>query len=215
VAGLSRRECVAVKLIKKCGQVMATTTAYRLWQAPFVHAKMRPLLQNNDLRNVRRVLDVGCGPGVNCRYFAHTDYLGIDVNPNYIQYARRRYGREFLVQDACSFAAPSGPPFDFVLLNSLLHHLDDADTHRLMSNLGPLVDREGHVHIIELVMPKRGAVGRFLACHDRGDYARSWQQWEAIFAAHLRAVVCEPFTIRAMGVVLWNLVYFKGSVKRR
>ena len=45
----------------------------------------------NDVASVRRVLDVGCGPGTNTRYFEHADYLGLDINRGYIESARRRF----------------------------------------------------------------------------------------------------------------------------
>ncbi len=59
-------------------------SVYRLWQAPFASAKLRPLQHDNDLCNARRVLDVGCGPGTNSPVFSHTDYLGLDLNERYI-----------------------------------------------------------------------------------------------------------------------------------
>jgi trans-aconitate methyltransferase len=77
--------------------LMEKTTVYRLWQKPFQNQKFAPLLAHNDFNRVRRVLDVGCGPGTNTRFFANSDYLGIDINPHYIGYARRRYGRTFLI----------------------------------------------------------------------------------------------------------------------
>src|SRR5206468_6323559 len=78
------------------------TLAYRLWQAPFADKKLAPLFAHQDLRSVRRVLDVGCGPGTNTRHFERTGYLGVDINESYIADARRRYGRDFLVADVTS-----------------------------------------------------------------------------------------------------------------
>ena len=46
---------------------MDRVTAYRLWQAPFAEKKLEPLRRHNDLSTIRRVLDVGCGPGTNTR----------------------------------------------------------------------------------------------------------------------------------------------------
>ena len=57
-------------------QVMENPHAYRLWQAPFAEPKFAPVLAHNDLSRVRRVLDVGCGPGTNTHHFAGADYLG-------------------------------------------------------------------------------------------------------------------------------------------
>ncbi len=56
---------------------------YRAWQAPFVQEKLGPILRHNHLACVRRVLDVGCGPGTNAPLFAGVDYVGLDINDRY------------------------------------------------------------------------------------------------------------------------------------
>ena len=63
---------------------------YRMWMAPFAEQKLRPVKENGGVHGVRRVLDVGCGPGTNASHFAHTDYLGMDINPEYIDNAIER-----------------------------------------------------------------------------------------------------------------------------
>src|SRR5512141_493278 len=98
--------------------------AYRAWQAPFVESKLRPLRAHTDLGRVRRVIDVGCGPGTNARHFASMDYTGLDINEGYIADARRRYGRDFRVADVTRFVPGTIEPGDMILLNSLLHHID-------------------------------------------------------------------------------------------
>lgn len=200
-------------MLKLCSRLMANTTAYRLWQAPFAHAKMRPVLRYNDLGAVQRVLDVGCGPGTNCRYFAQSEYLGLDINRDYVDYARGRYRRDFAVQDVCTYRPSDGRQFDFILLNSLLHHLDDDATQGLLSRLRPLLSPGGHVHVIELVLPEQRCFARWLANCDRGDYPRPLRRWQEILTEHFQAVVFEPYAIRMLGVKLWDLVYFKGRPK--
>ena len=69
--------------------LLEQTLVYRAWQAPFVEQKLTPIFEHNDLSRVRRVLDVGCGPGTNTAHFANADYLGVDINERYIRYARR------------------------------------------------------------------------------------------------------------------------------
>ncbi len=66
--------------MKLIAQIMENTQAYRLWQAPFADEKFAPVAAHNDLSRVRRVLDVGCGPGTNTQHFSGADYLGIDRN---------------------------------------------------------------------------------------------------------------------------------------
>ena len=77
---------------------------YRLWQAPFANQKLAPVFRHNDITKVRRVLDVGCGPGTNTTHFANTEYLGIDFNERYIEDARQRYKRAFVVADVTQYS---------------------------------------------------------------------------------------------------------------
>src|SRR3989442_5875128 len=121
------------------------TLAYRLWQAPFPDKKLAPLFAHNDLRVVRSVLDVGCWPGTNTRHFAHADYLGVGINPRYIAYARRRYGPGFRVADVTG-GPDLGARFDCVLVNSFLHHVDDAEAHRILGHLARPLTPDGHLH---------------------------------------------------------------------
>jgi trans-aconitate methyltransferase len=88
--------------------VLDHTDVYRLWQAPFAEQKFAPVLANDDLRRVRRLLDVGCGPGTNTRYFAKVECLGIDFNQRYVESARRGHGRDFVVADVRSYRPTPG-----------------------------------------------------------------------------------------------------------
>jgi SAM-dependent methyltransferase len=193
---------------------MENTHAYRLWQAPFVEMKFAPILAHNDLRQVRRVLDVGCGPGTNTRHFTHTSYLGIDHNPRYLEYAYRRHGRDFLVADVTRWPLAPAARFDFILINSFLHHVDTALARSILSGLGAHLTDDGHVHIIDLVLPEKPSIPRFLARHDRGEFPRPLREWEGIFDDIFERVVFEPLDIPDLGVNLWEMVYFKGRRRR-
>ena len=105
--------------------IMRQPLVYRLWMAPFAEKKFAPIVAHNDIGRVRRVLDVGCGPGTNASHFVGSDYLGIDLNPQYIRDAERRYGcsnerLRFQAQNAATFvAAPADSP-DFLCLSPIL-----------------------------------------------------------------------------------------------
>ena len=186
---------------------------YRLWMAPQIEQKFAPIVKHNDLRRVRRVLDVGCGPGTNADQFRHTDYLGIDWNERYIRDAEKRHTGRFVVGDVEKFAVPSNERFDFILVNSLLHHINDTVTRRLLSHLGGLLAEDGHVHIIELVLPAKASVPHFLARSDRGEFPRPLSVWRQIFSEGYEEVIFEPFDLTARGFPLWNMLYFKGKMK--
>jgi SAM-dependent methyltransferase len=200
--------------VKLHARLMEYTLAYRVWQAPFAERKLAPLFAHNDVQRARRVLDVGCGPGTNTHHFAGADYLGIDFNPAYIESARRRHGREFIVADVTTYQVPADRRFDFILANSLFHHIDDAGTRRILAHLATLLTDDGHVHILDLVLPARPSVSRLLALADRGDYPRPLEQWRELFTAAFEPVVFEPYPLGAAGVTLWNMVHFKGRARR-
>ncbi len=194
-------------------RVMENPTAYRLWQAPVAKAKLAPVLARNDLRAVRRVLDVGCGPGTNTDHFAGIEYLGIDFNERYIETARRRTRRSFVVADVTSYTAKPSDRFDFILVNSLLHHLDTPSATRLLSHLSTLLTDDGHLHIVEAILPERVSVARTLARWDRGAHIRPLAEWRRLIDSILETVDSEPYPIKALGTTLWEMIYFKTRAR--
>lgn len=200
--------------MKLAAGMMDRPLSYRLWQAPFVEQKLAPIFAHNDLRRVRRVLDVGCGPGTNTRHFADAEYLGIDINEEYIEDARRRHNRNFLVADATTFTVPPGERFDFILVNSFLHHIDTPSTRRVLSHLSTLLTEDGHVHVLDLVLPERPWLARLLARCDRGRFPRPLEELRAILEETFEPVVFEPYRLTGLGATLWHMVYFKGQARR-
>jgi trans-aconitate methyltransferase len=200
--------------MKLHARVMENTLAYRVWQAPFAERKLAPLFAHNDVAAARRVLDVGCGPGTNTHHFAGADYLGVDFNPAYIESARRRHGRQFVVADVTTYQVSPDQRFDLILANSLFHHIDDTATQRILAHLATLLSDDGHVHIMDLVLPTTRSVSRFLARADRGDHPRPLEAWRKLFIRAFEPVVFEPYPLGAGGVTLWNMVYFKGRARR-
>ena len=190
--------------------ILDSPSAYRLWQFPFAKSKLLPVVRNNDISEAKRVLDVGCGPGTNSAYFGHTDYLGLDLNPSYIKYARQTYRGEFRVADLRTYLPEGGRQFDFILANSLFHHIDDENTDRILRRLSELLTSDGHVHILDLVLPKERSISRWLARSDRGDYPRPLEVWNEIFSRHFEPVVFEAYPVGSLGLTLWQMVYFKG-----
>ena len=104
--------------------------------------------------------------------------------------------------------------FDFILINSFLHHVDTPSTRGLLSQLGALLTEDGHVHILDLVLPARPSVPRLLARLDRGEFARPLEAWKQMFTETFATEVFEPYALTGLGATLWEMVYFKGRAKR-
>jgi len=70
--------------------LLEQTVVYSLWQAPFAAEKIAPVLLYNDLRDVRRVLDVGCGKGRFARIFREqepeAELWGLDISEEMLRY---------------------------------------------------------------------------------------------------------------------------------
>lgn len=195
--------------------LLEQTAVYSLWQAPFATSKLAPLLAHNNIARARRVLDVGCGPGTNTALFEWAEYLGVDINPKYIAHARAKYKRDFVVADVSSYEEVPTTGYDFILVNSFLHHLDTADNAKILQRLRGWLSPDGYIHLLELVMPGPPAsVGQFLARADRGKFVRPIAEWREIFEAHMEIAVFEPYPMRVMGTTLWNMVYCKARAKR-
>ena len=199
--------------MKLAHSVLEQNAVYRLWQAPFASDKFAPVHAHNDLSRVRRVLDVGCGPGTNTHLFAHSRYLGIDLNPRYIAYARKKFARDFVVANVTTCDVPRDRGFDFILVNSFLHHVDTPAVRRILAHLQTLLTPDGHIHVLDLVLPRGRSVARLLARLDRGDYPRPLEEWRNLFSESFDLVVFEPYALKAMTATLWNMVYCKGRAK--
>jgi SAM-dependent methyltransferase len=186
---------------------------YRLWQAPFAADKLRPVVRQNDLRRARRVLDVGCGPGTNTAWFRDAEYVGIDVNPRYVAWARRRHGREFVVADIRTYAFPEDRKFDLVLVNSFLHHVDEEEARRILGAVSRTLAPGGSAHILDLVLPEERSLARWLARHDRGRFARRLEEWRGLFGSIFDVTLFQPYTLSLLGVPLWKMVYCRGRAR--
>jgi SAM-dependent methyltransferase len=183
---------------------------YAAWQAPFVAQKFAPVERQLRHADIRRVLDVGCGPGTNAPRFAGADYVGVDINDRYLAIARSKYSGRFVTADLEAADLSWLGTFDTILVNSFLHHLPDGSVERILAQLGTLLDAGGKVHILELVLPARPSIGRMMARFDRGKYARPLDSWLSLFGRHFEPVIAEPYMV---GRGLWAMIYFQGRAR--
>lgn len=186
---------------------------YRLWQLPFERQKFAPVRRELAGVDMRSVLDVGCGPGTNAGYFKDVAYVGVDLNPAYIRAARKRFGDRFVVGDASRELPETGAPYDVILVNSLLHHLDDEQVAGTLRGATGLLADGGAIHILDLELPSRKGVARFLAEHDRGDYVRPRDAWRTLLDGLLHVDEFEPYPLGIAGRALWNMFYARGTAQ--
>jgi SAM-dependent methyltransferase len=191
-------------------RILEHPAVYSAWQAPFVSRKFAPVERHLRRQEIRRVLDVGCGPGTNAAWFAGADYVGVDINERYLRIARAKYVGRFVQADLETADLTALGAFDTILVNSFLHHLPDEAVERVLRHLHRLLAPGGVVHILELVLPDRRSIATVMARLDRGRYARPLAAWRDLFEAHFEPVVVEPYQF---GGGLWAMVYFQGRAR--
>ena len=191
-------------------QILSHPAVYRAWQAPFVKQKLALFLANSSIGPDDRVIDIGCGPGTNAGVFAPKGYVGADLSPEYIDDARDRFPEhQFEVWDITK-PGPDLGSFDVALINSVFHHLSDAETLTVLTALPDLMRPGAHIHIIDLVLPQQRSLARTLAKLDRGDYPRSLDHWRSLFGELIDVKMMEPFRVGLFGTRMWDMVYVQG-----
>lgn len=135
----------------------------------FVQAHVRP-------RPGQKLLDLGCGPGNLLGRLGGTDYTGIDINGDYIAQARRRDAAgaaRFLEGPFDDPRLAELAPFDTVIANGLLHHLDDGEVLALLHLARGWLGAGGRLVTLDgCYAPGQGALARFVVSRDRGRHVR-------------------------------------------
>lgn len=157
-----------------------------------------------------RLLDFGCGTGEMAPLFPTEGYVGMDISPIYIAYARKTYGPRFQVMDGKTLGY-ADDAFDEALVAGVFHHLPDEMVRRMAGELERVLRPGGRLLVMEDT-PTRdwwNLPGRFIHLVDRGGHIRTDEQYAALFGERLsleqsypmRSGVCDyrVFSLRVAG----------------
>jgi SAM-dependent methyltransferase len=174
-------------------RVLSGAALYSLVQRLVGAKRSRRLLVSRHVRPVsgERVLDIGCGPGELLDELPAVDYLGLDLNPRYVEAARRRYGDRgsFKCADVREIDVSHEAPFDLVLGIGILHHLDDGDAHTLLRLAASALARGGRMITFDGVfVPGQPRAARWLIERDRGQRVRTVDGYMTLVEHHFASV---------------------------
>ena len=163
-------------------------------------------------RPEHRILDVGCGTGEFAPLFRVPSaerrvpsagggrYLGVDLNAQYIEYARERYGgpgMAFEVVDATQMSFPAHS-FDRAIFVNCMHHFSDDLNRGILREVARVLRPGGRFVLIDMVGDHSGHAQRFFLDRDRGEYLRSLARQMALvgefFAIEREATFDAGFT---------------------
>lgn len=139
-----------------------------------------------------KVLDIGCGPGDILHYLPAVEYLGFDINPQYIQSAQQRFarrGRFFCGDVGLATIEQEAATFDLVLATGVLHHLDDEQAmrlfrlaHQALKPAGRLVTFDG------CFVAGQSKLSRFVVSRDRGQFVRRPDEYRRLAASAFQRI---------------------------
>jgi SAM-dependent methyltransferase len=179
-----------------------STGIYRIFESAAVYERFQRLLGSDAARRrfvrdfvrpvpATRILDIGCGTGAILDHLpADVDYVGYDLNPRYVEEARRRHagrGRFFCARVEEAPEELGG--FDLVLAVAILHHLDDPEAGRLMASAHRHLRPGGFLVTLDPVChPGQSPIARLLVVLDRGRRVRTPEEYRSLAAARFASV---------------------------
>ena len=94
--------------------------------------------------------------------------------------------------------------FDYIIINSVFHHLNDLSATRLTRNLAAYLNPEGSIIVVDHIYnEKLNYINKLLLKYDRGSYSRTEASFRKIFEDFI-IVSYHEFFIRAGPLVLWS-----------
>ena len=183
-----------MKIAERLSSVLKIPAAYRLFRWLVGGKSSWKIYLTEYVKPVpgEKILDLGCGPADVLSYLPAVSYTGLDISPEYIRSAEKRFGARghFLCGDAGLATIQAAPDhFDLVLATGVIHHLDDAEAanlfdlaRRVLRPAGRLITYDG------CYVPQQSRLARWLLARDRGKFVRTRDDYLQLASAHFAQV---------------------------
>lgn len=139
----------------------------------------------------QKIVDIGCGPGSIVRLLPEgVKYVGFDISEEYVSSARKRFESDpskiFLVgvaEDYVDHLPVQMQGADLVIINGLLHHLDDNEALTALKLARASLAPEGKLVCLEACfLVSQAPMARWVLKKDRGKNVRTEPEWKKLIA---------------------------------
>ena len=174
-------------------KILASSWAYTLFKRALGNRRAYEWM-NREFWRVQpgqKVVDIGCGPGIVLRFLPEDiEYVGFDVSEEYIRHAREAHAgnprRTFLVGNSEAFVKQlpeSMADADLVLINGVLHHLDDDEALTALRLARACLRPGGRLVSYEnCLLRSQAPLARWIVSKDRGRNLRYESEWKVLFS---------------------------------
>lgn len=183
-------------------------------RSPVLHRTVRLLinwvdisasaLKGLDVKPGERILDVGCGIGMNGSFSGRgIRYVGIDLDHRMLRYAARRHHQGAFLQVRIPRLPFRSKSFDKALVVNVFHHLSDEEAGGLCQELERLVT--GLILIVDADPEVSNPFQKFLLSLDPGKNFRGLQGRVGQISPHLKVLKTKRVTTPSGSVRLYFL----------
>jgi ubiquinone/menaquinone biosynthesis C-methylase UbiE len=141
---------------------------------PFFHNGFKgrkKIIKKLKITSKEKIIDIACGVGTFSTLIPG-EYTGVDINPEFVKFAKRKYKKNFLVADATNLKMFNDKFFDKALVIDCLHHLSDDKVKKILEETSRITKNK--ILIIDVSEQTRNNfIGSFLLKMDVGKFTRN------------------------------------------
>ncbi len=158
-----------------------------------------------------KILDVGCGTGTYSDLFEANNYFGIELDSNYIQYAKQYKKRNFTRANALHMPFRN-KTFGAVYVIAIFHHLSTSDTTDILKELKRVTLPGGLVLIMDQCNIKVNVcidwLFQSIRYFDKGKYIRKPRENLDIISMEPGLTIIDTWTFRN-GLITYQAILTK------